>query len=350
MTGMETRCTHSGDPAAERLLAGALSGISSRITALREAGSIGSVVLGGGYGRGEGGATPAGALYNDLDFFVFSECGRAERRQVDEALRPIGEAWAEKLGIEVDFAPARSLARLRRDAGTLMVQELLAGHRVIFGPENALESIPRIPWRELSWTEGARLLFNRGTGLLLAEREADRGESADPDFVRRNLFKAALGCGDALLLAARDYRRTGTERLQALSTRPEAADSVGFYREALEAKYRPRPEAAMPTAERRRQFRELWFDTLARFASEVAGSSSRDPVRNARLLCSAPGGRPEMLRSTLLSLRYAHKLSAETMPLGVHPRLKLLVRLAGLLKKPDPAGEAAYLELWKRFN
>ena len=83
---------------------------------------LAEVVLGGGYGRGEGGVwhTPQGdRLYNDLDFFVFSDhASKPERRAIEAALGPISERWEKKLGIAVDFSPVKNLSALR---GVLLV-------------------------------------------------------------------------------------------------------------------------------------------------------------------------------------------------------------------------------------
>ena len=58
------------DPRVEKLISEALDGISAAFAASPESAAVRAVVLGGGYGRGEGGATPDGMPYNDLDFFV----------------------------------------------------------------------------------------------------------------------------------------------------------------------------------------------------------------------------------------------------------------------------------------
>ena len=98
-------------PRIEELLKGTLAGIAADIGALKLPG-LRAVVLGGGYGRGEGGVlhTEQGdALYNDLDFFVFaSGAGRALRARIDRALRELSRPWTEKLGVAVDFGPVKN--------------------------------------------------------------------------------------------------------------------------------------------------------------------------------------------------------------------------------------------------
>ena len=60
----------SADPRVERHIQDALDGIRVSLAASPESSAIRAVALGGGYGRGEGGATPDGMPYNDMDFFV----------------------------------------------------------------------------------------------------------------------------------------------------------------------------------------------------------------------------------------------------------------------------------------
>ena len=81
-----TGTAYTGVPSREiaELLGDALKNIGAEVEALRLP-KLSAVVLGGGYGRGEGGVlrTEHGDhLYNDLDFFVFAD-GTSRR----EALR-----------------------------------------------------------------------------------------------------------------------------------------------------------------------------------------------------------------------------------------------------------------------
>ena len=231
------------DPRVEQLISEALAGIRSALAASQESSSVRAVVLGGGYGRGEGGATPEGMPYNDLDFFVImkgSPASPALRRLLDR----IGSDWGAKLAIDVDFYCVNSIQALCRDAHTLMIQELFAGSTIVFGDERVFDGVPLRPFSEIPWTEGARLLLNRGAGLLFARQRT--GDPAQADFVRRNLHKAALGCGDAVLVVHHDYRRTGTERLEALRAYPEVSWLVPAYQAALEFKYTPPDRARTP--------------------------------------------------------------------------------------------------------
>ncbi|MGN0869792.1 MAG: hypothetical protein ACI4UV_01265 [Victivallales bacterium] len=67
--------TFLNNAAAETLLGHSLEFMAREIGKTPECGSVRAVILDGGCGRGEGGATPEGALCNDLDFFVIPHDG-----------------------------------------------------------------------------------------------------------------------------------------------------------------------------------------------------------------------------------------------------------------------------------
>ena len=90
------------NPAAETLLGHSLELMAREIGKMPECSGGRAVVLGGGYGRGEGGATPEGALCNDLDFFVIPHDG-ISADSLQSAFRHLGRKWKEILSIDVDF-------------------------------------------------------------------------------------------------------------------------------------------------------------------------------------------------------------------------------------------------------
>ncbi len=317
--------SYNNDPRVEQTLADALAGIAGEIAASPLRTRIQAAVLCGGYGRGEGGATPDGRLYNDLDFFVVTS--NEKDGALAEFLNGIARHRKNELGIDVDFTLS-SPQRLKRNERHLMVQEMLAGHQLIYGDAAALAGLTLYPWNELPVSEGARLLLNRGTGLLLARRQLLEAET-DDDFVRRNLHKAALGCGDAKLIAAGNYRQTGGARLAEVEKFSNAALTAA-YRTALDYKYAPRPSASEDFPAELERAVALWQNTVKKYPTGF-------PVEHSP-------------RNLLLNLRYAGKLP-RLFPLLAHPRWKLTAKLAELLNRPPHRpNETAYLELWHRFN
>ena len=332
--------SRSADPRVEKHISEALDGIRASFAASPESAAIHAVVLGGGYGRGEGGATPDGMPYNDMDFFVILN-GTKPSSGFRVLLDGISAEWKSKLSIDIDFCCVKSLKTLYKDADTLMIQELLAGCRIVFGDEHIFDAAPRRPFAELPWTEAARLLLNRGAGLLFARQRAD--DPAEADFVRRNLHKAALGCGDAILIVHHDYRGTGTERLEALRKYYEASWLIPAYEAALTFKYAPGP-GKMPDYA---QLLDCWTRTVTLVATEITRRiASADAHFSA---CRIAEAGPRSLKSMILSLCSARILPSLLSPLAVHPRVKLLRLITACLL--DPGRETdTFIRLWKRYN
>ncbi len=223
-------------PAMDRLVEETVTCVGAEIKALAVPGLQG-VVLGGGYGRGEGGVfdLPDGgqSLSNDLDFFAVTEKGASGRdiRAVADALAPVSEKWTAKLGIDVDFV-VRTPWRMRHDQERVMIQELMHGYFDVVGKtgEEMFAEIERRPPSAFPWSEAARMLMNRGVGLVLAaEPERDR------TFTVRNINKCVLGAGDARLIARGAYAWRAEDRAAALGEELYAA-AVGW-------KFRPRAES-----------------------------------------------------------------------------------------------------------
>jgi len=176
------------------------------------------LLLGGGYGRGEGGVFLAFAdaepqLYNDLEFYLIlhddAKTGCIERWCVEQAHR--GE---ELLGIEVEFKILRE-GPFRAGQPSMFYYDLLAAHRVVWGPPDFARSVPeqlRDP-ALIPLHEATRLLFNRGSGLFFsyAGLHLRDGRVAD-GFIERNHAKVRLALADAVLAAHGRYHFSCRER------------------------------------------------------------------------------------------------------------------------------------------
>ena len=207
---------------------------------------LAEIVLGGGYGRGEGGVrhTPAGdKLYNDLDFFVFSDrANKRERRAIEAALKPVSQRWEEKLGVAVDFSPVKNLSSLTKVGSTLMFQELRRGWKPVLGGGEFEKHFPELDAAQLPVSEAVRLLLNRGMGLVFAGETIRK--NGDADFIMRNLHKSVLGGGDAMLLAAGKYRWRGADRVEAFR---EYAAAQSFPRDSPTVTPPPSATRSSPT-------------------------------------------------------------------------------------------------------
>ena len=153
-----------------------------------------ALALGGGYGRGEGGVQLIDGEerpYNDLDFCLAVN----DKSRVDQAaLQAISQSWAPHLGLHVDFSRPLSPEDLRDLPPWLVWKELIEGHIHLAGDKEAFTG-RGLAWlkRPLPRVEAAKLLLNRGGGLLWAMR-VERGIEPEPDqgFILRNYQKCVL--------------------------------------------------------------------------------------------------------------------------------------------------------------
>ena len=230
--------TASRDPEAEQLLTEVLQQMGTELA------STGlTVCLGGSYGRGEGGVRQdrdKGILYNDLDLFVFGE----KNSQHEEMLKAVSHRYEKMLRIDVDFSRITPLKEIRSNARRLMMQELKRGYALVCGPDVLQSHLPEFPASELPFSECCRLLLNRGMGLLLAG-EKIKENSADTDFILRNINKALLGTGDAMLIASGNYKWRLSERKEALKEFGLSLEHQALYEKA--ALFKSAPTAQVPS-------------------------------------------------------------------------------------------------------
>lgn len=223
-TEMPPRFTLDGDDALEQHLERTCARVLSGLKGLIPPTKLEAVLLGGGYGRGEGGVlrTPAGDRpYNDLEFYV----AIAGNRHVNELayrrrLQVLAEILTHLAGVEVEFKII-SLTAFERQPISMFSYDLVVGHRRLGGAPTHQFSTEweqhRLP-ENIPLEEATRLLMNRCAGLLFAKAKLARDPfSADSaDFIRRNVAKAQLAMGDAVLVAHRRYHWSCRERHQRL--------------------------------------------------------------------------------------------------------------------------------------
>ena len=271
-------------PELDRLVDDSCTEVGREVEALRIP-RLAGVVLGGGYGRGEGGVKETGngarTLFNDLDFFAITEDGAStdEIAAIIAALEPVSKKWTGRLGLDVDFT-VRTPWRIKHDEDRLMIQELVRGYFDVAGckGERLFAHIRLIDAMKVPWMEAARLLMNRGMGLLLAMEETGNGEEGrgkreqERGFVLRNINKCVLGAGDARLVARHDYRWKAAERGEALGD--------ALYRAAVEWKFLPRDEAVCSWETAQKNWCEAFDEVMD--AGRGEGALSRSLWEGAR--------------------------------------------------------------------
>jgi hypothetical protein len=204
-----------------------------------------ALVLGGGYGRGEGGVLREGDRehpYNDLEFYVLARGNRLlNERRYGRALRNLGEDLSPAAGLHVEFK-IDAVGRLERERISMFSYDLVAGHKVVRGERDVFRDCGHhLEAQRIPLQEATRLLFNRCTGLLLARERLDRRSltEEDADFIARNTAKAALALGDAVLTAHGQYHWSCRERHRRLLALAPETRQVGT------AVSRPAPTPAL---------------------------------------------------------------------------------------------------------
>jgi hypothetical protein len=378
------RFTVDGEATLEEHLALTCDRIADGIRGLIPERLIDGLLLGGGYGRGEGGVwrTPCGDRpYNDLEFYVFLRGNRhLNERLHGRPLHVLGEILTPQAGIEVEFRIA-SITELAASAPSMFSYDLVSGHRCLIGDETLLAHCAHHANAEdIPLAEATRLLMNRASGLLLAQARLARPSFApvDADFVARNIAKAQLGIGDAILTAHAQYHWSARERHRRLE-RLARADQTEWLREirlqhaaGVEFKFHPvrslatQAELAAQHSAVTNLMRDAWLWVETRRLGRPFPSTT-DYIEDRRDKWPEATGP----RNVLVNVK-ALGTAALADRGWQHPRNRVLTALAMLLWQPDaltsPSSLArlqrdlrtnahdftslvnAYRELWSKVN
>lgn len=344
-----------------------------------------ALLLGGGYGRGEGGVLRTETVdkpYNDLEFYVFLRGNTLlNERQYRAALHDLAERLAQGAGVEVEFK-ILSLAKLRRSPATMFYYDLMMGHRWLQGEEELLVGCGHHrDSTSLPLSEATRLLMNRCTGLLFARERLQRTPftAEDADFIGRNLAKAQLAFGDALLTVFGQYHWSCRERNRRLSRLVPGEDLPWLpevqrqHAEGMEFKLHPRRSTASSRELQEQHARLtvlglrlwLWLEgrRLGRSFASVRDYAlcpiNKCPEANAwrnrlvNMKTFGPSGlfvpgasrypRERLLHALALLLWDAATFETRTLLRFVQGELRTTARTF-----PDLI--AAYAALWRRFN
>jgi len=204
---MSTRFTLDGSDKLEQRLSELCDRIRERVQALVPPEKLEALVLGGGYGRGEGGVLSDDAgehPYNDLEFYVFMRGNRLRNETAfRKSLDALGEQLSPGAGLHVEFK-IDSLRNFRQRPVSMFSYDLVHGYKLLFGKADLFRDCSQHRnAQNIPLSEATRLLLNRCSGLLLVREllARDRLSPDESDFIGRNLAKAQLALGDALLLA-----------------------------------------------------------------------------------------------------------------------------------------------------
>jgi hypothetical protein len=353
---MKTRFTIDGSRQLEERLERVCDQVGSEASARLPRTDLAAIVLGGGYGRGEGGVlrTETGdEPYNDLEFYVFFRGNRLwQEHRHDRKLHDWAGRLSAKAGLQVEFK-IDCASRWKRSPVSMFSYDLVSAHRVVLGDESIFQGCDHhLNAAAIPLSEATRLMFNRCSGLLLARellhQSSLTGEEAD--FIGRNLAKMQLALGDAALTAFGQYHWSAPERHRRLGVfdapelRPWLPELKAHHAAGLVFKLHPRRAALAPHEfflEHRRLSElamQLWlwlegrrlkhhFDTVNEYALS--------PVDKQ------PGTRG--WRNYLLSLRtFGPKAAAKAVSVR-YPRERLFNALTLLLWNAEGAGQPRIL-------
>ncbi len=329
--------------------------------------SFKALILGGGYGRGEGACVIIDgreSLYNDLDLFLIT----ADSMELTDKIKHIAHRYEEILGIDVDIGKPLPLKELRSLPHQLMWQDLIAGHMVLAGDEEILRANAPV-WRgkKLPKGEALRLMLNRGSGLLQAIIQAHemslntKHQLPDSDFMRRNYHKCTLAFGDSLLITYENYPVPMQDKagvLQALSIGLEEDTKqkvLILFKKAVTFKQRPGSSdlsADQPNMDILVQTANLWIKLLLSMESVRTGEKWENAAAYA---ADSFIREPEQHKGRLLIRNLVKNFRRGRLSLR-YPRELLYRELAGLLNSINPDQYAwkrrseKFLDLWQIYN
>jgi rhamnosyltransferase len=346
------RFTIDGSEALENQIAGICQQVATGVTAMIPTEKVETIVLGGGYGRGQGGVlrTEAGDQpYNDLEFYIFVRGNPVlNNRKFRRALDHLGESLSPAARLHVEFK-IDSLAQWRRAPVSMFSYDLVAGHHIVLGDSHVFDACQHhLEAQKIPLSEATRLLFNRCTGLLLAKEMLRQPAltTEQRDFIGRNLAKAQLAFGDAMLTLFGAYHWSVLERGERLARLTPAEPLPWFdevrQRHAAAVEFKLRPvfcsKRSETLAQEHREVSELALKLWLWLESRRLGRRFTTPCEYAFDLgekCWESAAR----RNFLLNLRTFGARAALDPLAWRYPRERLFNALPLLLWDGDEAAE-----------
>jgi hypothetical protein len=355
---MTQRFTIDGSDDLESTLASYCEQARSGIIRIIPPRRIRALLLGGGYGRGEGGVlkTAVGDKpYNDLEFYVLlSGYDKINNKLFHHRVEELARELTSRFGVDTEFK-LLALRKLERSSVSMFYYDLVTGHRLLQGEDSWLagcdqhRAAHRIPLHEAT-----RLLFNRCSGLLYSQERLERDvfNADDADFVGRNLAKAKLALGDVILALRREYHWSCRERhkrlrkLEADGSLQSFSSVLPLHAQGVEFKLHPvqmdrSPGEFLPELDFIKEIAARLWLTLeeARLGKSFADTCaySFDPA------CKCPETRP--IKNRLINARRfgATKILDQT-----YPRERLLRSLPLLLWSSQSIAEPRILSFLQK--
>ncbi len=339
---MSSKYSLYGSNAFDRRVDADMASIIEAVKSTPAGKDVRSIILLGGYGRGEGTPFRVGGRevpFNDYDLVVVMD---SPSKHFVQHIPLLERRLSGQLGIAVDLYP-HTASSLKRAEFSLLNYEMQKGHQVLWGPEDALGMMPEIHLENIPLSEGTRLLLNRGKLLLDIQCRLRMPEPLDEEETirfRKFIWKNHLAFGDCALLALKEYdvlyqvKEKRIERFKNSNAFPEDSTMISAYLRAVEFKQRGKLEL-LPgpgVAEEWRKARAYWLRFFLWFEGVRLGIKLESVEGYcAQLIERENSGVKSLLRNGWhLGWRAIHPSSDW---LWVHPRNRLYPALYILLSE-----------------
>jgi len=382
---MTNKYTVYGDSAFDRKIDEDMHKITEAVLKVMPERYLSALILGGGYGRGEGGVFLQDGkmeLYNDYDFFVISnDISRSKMQEYHAKLFEVGEELTEKIGIDVDFGPFRNISDLPDMRFTMMWFELKQAHIVVYGDEEILNKIPDFKSDSIPFPEALGLMLNRAVGLLLAKERIESENAllrADKDFIERNIFKAAMAAGDAFLICNHTFHHSYVQRMELMDNfkeDPQIKDNAFLERYKQSIMFKLKPERKDQSREELKDLHikvlevykkfflftaeKCWDQSIANFnefaelvsKKEMEPASPKQILKNIILNFREVGMTGFSLRWFLKYPRYRLFYAVPYFSFSETSYMKKIPSVLGLsVNASEKDKNKKFIKLWERFN
>lgn len=245
MSNRYGRFTVRGSAAVEEVLTSLVNEAAEAARAVLKPAEYRALVMMGGYGRGEGGVEIVDGQerpHNNVDFLLIAETARPAhlrvlRQRLLEAFAPV----MQKYDIEIDLSVV-SVWKLRLSPSLIIWYDTRFGHKTILGDAKYVPSRTQFRLSRIPSRDALRLLVNRGTLLVINEHllEQEPYDNGHRRRITRNIMKAIIGYGDALLFFLGDYHWSYVERKRRMEQRTDVDEGFrALYDEAAEFRFKP---------------------------------------------------------------------------------------------------------------
>lgn len=201
-----------------------------------------TLILIGGYGRGEGGITLKNGLYhphNNLDLVYVYEDSIDNHmvRNVDNTLQKLAKEY--DIGIDMSAISKQKLLKLD---GLVIGYDMRFGHKTLLGDSTFLKNHKDFSLSNIDPIDVRQLLVNRGT-LLLINRillEKPLISVDEKKLIIKHTIKAIIGYGDALLYFHDAYHWSYAQKQSNMSELAGVSETVKkLYADALLFRFQP---------------------------------------------------------------------------------------------------------------